>query len=311
MKMIFPIGKDDVLRDKKSALEYISGLNRKNIQISPERLHVVNDGKVLYLEIFDDKIKQAQIRQSFLLKLLKWFSFPTNQLKILDIDTVTSLLNDYLLAIKRINVNVKLEYDEALTITSDKYCEIEDSEIIKRLDDDIIDMIYFTDLSTHFRTKTKFDIKPFPNDKFGVGMNIVNSETGFKAFQINNYLFRYICSNGSYVKDYVDDIKYYHYNLFAPDVYDIINSKVKSLKDRASELELQIKNLDETISRNAVQKVNQNIYHQVGVRLLSDILEDDRMPSKYELFNLITDRAKDYALSKRILLEEIAGKLLN
>jgi hypothetical protein len=40
-------------------------------------------------------------------------------------------------------------------------------------------------------------------------------------------------------------------------------------------------------------------------------LENDRMPTKYGLFNIITHRAKDFALSKRILIEEVAGGMVN
>ena len=307
MKMNFPIGKDDLFNDSASALKHIESMNYTNLKINPEYLHVVNDGKTLCLEIFDGKVKQVQMRQSFMLKLLKWFNFPSHQLDILDIDTVTSILNDYLLAIKRIYVNVKLEYDEALTITSDKYCEVEDAEIIKRLDPTSIDHIYFTDFSTYIRTKTKFDIQPFKGDTFGVGLNIVNSETGFKAFQINNYLLRYVCSNGAYVTDYEDDKKYYHYDLFVPNVYDIIRSRVESLKERVIEIEIKLKNLTGELNKSELHKIILNMHRKIGVKFLIDLLETDRLPTKYELFNIITDRAKDFAISKRILIEEVAG----
>ena len=310
MKMNFTRGKDDAFRDSVSALEHISSLEHTNLKINPECLHVINDGKTLYLEIFNGKVKQFQMRQSFMLKLLKWFSFPSHQLDILDIDTVTSILNDYLLAIKRIYVNVKLEYEEALTITSDKYCEVEDTEVIKRLDPTSIDHIYFTDFSTYIRTKTKFDIQPFKGDTFGVGLNIVNSETGFKAFQINNYLLRYVCSNGAYVTDYEDDKKYYHYDLFVPDIYDIISSKVESLKERALEIETKLKNLTGELKKSELHKIILNIHKKIGIKFLGDVLENDRLPTKYELFNIITDRAKDFTMSKRILIEEIAGNIL-
>jgi hypothetical protein len=307
MKMNFPIGKDDLFNDSASALKHIESMNYTNLKINPECLHVVNDGKTLCLEIFDGKVKQVQMRQSFMLKLLKWFNFPSHQLDILDIDTVTSILNDYLLAIKRIYVNVKLEYEEALTITSDKYCEVEDTEVIKRLDPTSIDHIYFTDFSTYIRTKTKFDIQPFKGDTFGVGLNIVNSETGFKAFQINNYLLRYVCSNGAYVTDYEDDKKYYHYDLFVPNVYDIIRSRVESLKERAIEIEIKLKNLTGELNKSELHKIILNMHRKIGVKFLIDLLETDRLPTKYELFNIITDRAKDFSISKRILIEEVAG----
>lgn len=311
MKMNFVYGKNEIFYSTDSALDYISSARRENIKISPEQLHIYNDGKYMYLEVFNGRVKQYPIREAFMLKLLKWFSFPTHQLKILDIDTITSVLNDYLLSIKRIYVNVKIEYGEALTITSDRYCEIEDTEIIKRLDPGTIDLIYITDFTSSFRTKSSHNMIPYPDDVFGVGLNIVNSETGFKAFQINNYLLRYICSNGAYVKDFEDDIKYYHYDLFAPTVYDIIDNKVRTIRERVNIIKDRLITMDFEIKEEEVKKLNQLIFHKVGVKLITDIIENERPPTKYELFNIITHRAKDFELSKRILIEEIAGKMLN
>jgi len=308
--MKFVSGKNELFKNADFALDNIKSAQRENIKTSPEQLHINNDGKMLYLEVFNGKVKQFPMRESFMLKLLKWFSFPSHQLKILDIDTITSVLNDYLLAIKRFYVNVKIEWGEALTITSDKYCEIEDGQIIKRLDPNSIDMIYLTDFASFFRTKTKFDIAPFPDNVFGVGLNIVNSETGFKAFQINNYLLRYVCSNGAYVKDFEDDIKYYHYDLFAPSVYEMIDYKVNNIQEKVDTLKNNLMSMKTDLKRDEVQKINQVIFNKTGVKLLIDILEKDRMPTKYELFNIITHRAKDFELSKRILIEEIAGSMV-
>lgn len=309
--MIFAPGKNEIFQDAGWALDYIRSAKRENIKINPDQLHINNDGKRLYLEVFNGKVRQFPMRESFMLKLLKWFSFPSHQLKILDIDTITSVMNDYLLAIKRLYINVKIEYGEALTITSDRYCEIEDSQIIKRLDPKTVDMIYLTDFESYFRTKTKLKIVPFPDDIFGVGINIVNSETGFKAFQINNYLLRYVCSNGAYVKDFEDDIKYYHYDLFAPSVYEMIDYKVNNIQEKVEALKNNLSGMNTDLKRDEVQKLNQVIFHKTGAKLLVDILENDRMPTKYELFNIITHRAKDFALSKRILIEEVAGGMVN
>lgn len=309
--MKFVSGKNELFKSADSALDYIKSAQRENIKTSPDQLHINNDGKMLYLEVFNGKVRQFPMRESFMLKLLKWFSFPSHQLKILDIDTITSVLNDYLLAIKRLYVNVKIEWGEALTITSDKYCEIEDGQIIKRLDPNSIDMIYLTDFASFFRTKTKFDIAPFPDDVFGVGLNIVNSETGFKAFQINNYLLRYVCSNGAYVKDFEDDVKYYHYDLFAPGVYEMIDYKVNNIQEKVEALKNNLSGMNTDLKRDEVQKLNQVIFHRTGAKLLVDILENDRMPTKYELFNIITHRAKEFELAKRILIEEIAGGMVN
>lgn len=311
MRIKFPTGKDEYFRGVKPAIEFMKSVKRENIQISPDLLHVNHDGKSLYLEIFDKGVKQYPMREAFLLKLLKWFSFPSHQLKILDIDTITSVLNDYLLAIRRHSVIIKIEEEDALTITSTRFSDVEDSQILRRLEPLDIDIVYFTDFCSRFRTKTKFDITPFPDDVFGVGLNIVNSETGFKAFQINNYLLRYVCSNGAYVKDFEDDVKYYHYDLFAPGVYEMIDYKVNNIQEKVDALRNNLTGMKTDLKRDEVQKLNQVIFNKIGVKLLADLLENDRMPTKYELFNIITHRAKEFQLAQRILIEEIAGEMVS
>lgn len=45
--------------------------------------------------------------------------------------------------------------------------------------------------------------------------------------------------------------------------------------------------------------------------LLLEIIEETiHIPTKYELFNIITHRVKDFELSKRILIEEIAENMV-
>ena len=44
--------------------------------------------------------------------------------------------------------------------------------------------------------------------------------------------------------------------------------------------------------------------------LLVIIEETIHIPKKYELFKIITHRAKDFALSQRILIEELAGPMV-
>ncbi|PKL82440.1 MAG: hypothetical protein CVV24_10105 [Ignavibacteriae bacterium HGW-Ignavibacteriae-3] len=311
MRTVFPRGKDEYFLNKSEAMDFLGALNIENIKIEPDRLHVSNDGKLIYIDFLDKRIRQLPVRESFLYKLLKWYSFPAHQLRLLDIETVTSLLNDYLLAMKNKYVNVKIENGEALTITSERFTEVEDVELLKKINGDSIDSIYFTDYETSIRTKTQFKVIPFPEDEFGVGLNIVNSETGFKAFQINNYLLRYVCSNGSYVKDHEDDIKLSHYDLFRQDAFSLLEHKMRSVNDKADQISSKIKAADHVISVEKIKEVNKEIQRKLGIELLKGLILSDRQMTMYELFNIITDRAKDFPMYQRILLERIGGQLLN
>lgn len=311
MKMNFEWQSELIFRNKGDALEHLNSLKTIDYEIEPDKLHVINDGRSFYLELFDGGVRQFPIKESFLLKLLRWYSFPSHQLKILDIDTVTSLLNDYLLAIKNRYVHLKCVDGEALTITSARFTEVKDIDLLNKLESDTIDMIYFTDFETNIRTKANYKIIPFPDDSFEVGLNITNSETGFKTFQISNYLLRYVCSNGAYVRDVEDEIKYSHYDLFLPDVFSVLEHKVKTVNEKTMEIEAKIKKLDHPISINQVTAVNRDIQRRLGIKLLNDVIESDRMISKYELFNLITHRAKEYSFLVKVELERIAGQLLN
>lgn len=123
-------------------------------------------------------------------------------------------------------------------------------------------------------------------------------------------MLRYICTNGAYVKDYEDNVKYYHYDLFAPTVYDMIDKKIETINQRVEMLKQRIVGMNTDLKRNEVQKLNHLIYSRTGIKLLIDILENDRMPTNYELFNIITFRAKEFDISKRIILEEIARDMV-
>jgi hypothetical protein len=82
---------------------------------------------------------------------------------------------------------------------------------------------------------------------------------------------------------------------------------VESLKERAIEIEIKLKNLTGELNKSELHKIILNMHRKIGVKFLIDLLETDRLPTKYELFNIITDRAKDFSISKRILIEEVAG----
>jgi len=47
--------------------------------------------------------------------------------------------------------------------------------------------------------------EPVKGDICGIGLNITNSETGFRALKISHFILRYVCSNGAVARISKDD----------------------------------------------------------------------------------------------------------
>lgn len=311
MRVLFPEGKLGQFTEAEEAIDYLESFNSYNRQVEPEKIFVRNDNKSLYLVIFDGSTHEYKIRKAFLEKLLKWYSFPIRQLEYFDIDTITAMCNDYIINIKAKYVNIKIEDGEALTITSDKFSDVNDLDLIYHLKKQGIERIFIDDYNTSIRIEEKNRIMPFKGDEFGMSMLISNSETGFSAVRIRDFILRYYCTNGAYLSESNSDQKFYHYNLFVNDVYTRINEMLKDVKIRGKRIEKRIKRMEEPISKENIINVNKEIIRNTAIKLLNDIVDTDRKLTKYELFNLITDRAKDFSFSLRTRIETIAGELIN
>lgn len=310
MTINFPKGKNLILDNPQDAIDFLHSLNSVQIEIEPERLRINNYNNVLFLQIYSDHIYEVPIRESFFQKLLRWYGFPLRQLKFLDIETITSICNDYLLNIKSKKVIVKLENNEALTITSEKFSEVNDIELIEKTISAGIEKIIIDDFSTNIMIEEKCQIKPFPNDVFGYGLAIKNSETGFSSVAFNDFLFRYICSNGAYIKENGFESKFYHYNLFVPDVYARLNESLSTINIRAKQIEMKLKMMEEPIKKFEMFSINKAIFKHTAFKLLDDLIDSDRTLTKYELMNIITERAKTFPFNLRSKIETIAGSLL-
>ncbi|KAF0147643.1 MAG: hypothetical protein FD143_3022 [Ignavibacteria bacterium] len=310
MRVLFPEGKNACFSGAVEAIDYLHSFNTKTILIEPEKIFVRNEDKALYLVIFDGSTYEYLIRRSFLEKLFKWYSFPIRQLEYFDIDTITAMCNDYIINIKAKYVNIKIEDGDALTITSEKFSDVNDIELIQNLDTQGIERIFIDDYTTSIRIEEKFRMKPFRGDEFGMGMLISNSETGFSAVKIKDYLLRYVCSNGAYIHETNSTAKFYHYNLFVQSVFDKVNAMLEDIEVRGGKIEARIRKMEEPISSESILQINKNITRATAIKLLNDVIDTDRTLSRYELFNLITERAKAFDQTRRMIIEGIAGNLV-
>jgi hypothetical protein len=296
----------------QEVVEFLESRQIEKIETSPSELKIMGEGDSLRLRIMNGTVKEYPIRRAFLYKLLRWHKFPISLVYNLSVETISSICNDLLINIRGDSVFVKIENGQALTILSKNYNEITDLEILKSLSNIGINKISRNDFFMSVNTEEKYKIKPFPGDYFGVGINILNSETGFRALTVKQFLFRYYCSNGAYTSISDDnDIKRYHYgneNLqkFLLDKFTKVKENIDSILEKLSKLNSY------PVDEDRLKNIEKGISIVLGSDKAKNFLKDFN-PNKtvFDLFNYITERAKGFDLSKRYFLENFAGEMLN
>lgn len=292
-------------------IDYLESLERSKLQVNPSNLKVYLDGKTMMLSVMNKNIKDYPIRKSFFYKLLKWYSFPMNQLYRLSNETVISICNDYLMNINREYVNVTLEKGEALTITSPDYNEITDLEVIKKCTDLGVRTVSRNDFMLRITTEEKFKFEAVPGDDCGIGINVINSETGFRTLSIAHFVMRYVCSNGAIVRIVNDANERVHYGHEEYKLQEFLDDQVGLALLSQKQVADSIKDLSKEPATDFINNVNKRIESYLGKNdsknFFDEINEDSTL---YDLFNVVTNKAKNYDLGKRVLLENLAGDLI-
>lgn len=309
--MILLEGPEFINADPKVVAQYLSTTSRESISVNPSNLKVNNNGKFLILQILNGMVKEYPIRKSFLYKLLRWYSFPISQLYRMSIDTVTSLCNDYLLSIKSEIVKVKIENNHALTIVGPKYNEISDLEVIDKCAVLGIKEISRNDFFMRIYTQEKFNTEPIPEDPCGFSLNIFNSETGFRALSVAHYILRYICSNGAVVQIDKGNESKVHFGQKEGELQEFLDAQIlKAFESRMKLITFLMKSSRERADPY-IKEVSLKIDRLLGRNSSRLFMEDLKENStKYDLFNIITFKAKAFDISKRLYLERIAGDLI-
>ncbi len=291
-------------------IDYLKSRELLKKEVNPSSLRIENEGKLLILQLMNGRMKEYPIRKAFLYKLLRWYKFPINQLFKLSLDTISSICNDYLMNIKRNKVILKIENQEALSILSPDYNEITDIEVINEVTKLGVRNISRNDFFLSIKTEDKIKIQPVKGDDFGIGINITNSETGFRSLKVSHFLLRYICSNGAYSKISAEEDNFKHH-------YGKVNLK-KFLNTHIKKAEESRKQLIEKLieSNNIILNTSKEFYIKklepiLGKKEATSLFSDfSQYQTLYELFNSITLKAKNYDLSKRYFLEGFAGDML-
>ncbi len=292
-------------------INYLQDLGREKLRLSPANLKIKSDGKFLMLSVMDKGVGDYPIRKSFLYKLLKWYSFPMNQLYRLSNETLISICNDYLININREFVNVTIEKGEALTITSPEYNEITDLEVIKKCADLGVRTVSRNDFMMRITTEEKFKFEAVKGDNCGIGLNVINSETGFRTLSIAHFVMRYVCSNGAIVRIDNEANERVHYGYKENELQEFLDEQVELALLKQKEVADSIKDLSKKPASDFITSVNRKVESYLGKYESKNFFSELRKEATlYDLFNVVTDKAKKYDLAKRVLLENLAGDLI-
>ena len=300
-------GREFINAEPGEVKEHLETAAHCRLDANPSDLKLTVEGSVLVLQVMNGSLKEFPVRRSFLHKLLKWYNFPLAQLYRLSHETVASVCNDYLMNIQREYVTIKIEEGDALTLLSPDYNELSDLSVIGTCEAYGIDRISRNDFFMSITTEEKMKTQPVPGDECGIGMNIVNSETGFRALGVSHYILRYICTNGAYVKIAEDDKRIHYGN---EDLKQFINQKISKAAEQREEIAEKLKQLNQgtvDLPPALIKKIDRALGKGASRGL---IINDNEETTRYELFNRITSAAKNFDLSKRYYLESAAGEMM-
>ena len=290
---------------------YLKYRSLKKHVLPPDRLHVVNDGRELFLRVSAGKTEEYPIRGSFLFKLLKWYSFPSRQVGIVSIDTLTSILNDYLLAIPGGEVNVTIEDGEALALTSKRYNELSDLEVLEKAAAIGVESVSRNDFFMRVYSRTEFEVAPRPGDVCGLGYNLFNSETGFSKLAVCLFIRRYVCSNGAVVRYDSGEAARVHYGHPDMELGRFLDVQLREAESQREEAAALIMRSTQLSAMPEIEWTSRRLRPIVGKKRTEELiggLENDS--TVYDLANAVTSLAQTLDIRRRLQAEAIGGDLL-
>lgn len=278
--------------------------------VAPERLRLADAGKTLVLEITNGSIHQYPVRRTMLLKLLKWFGFPLRLLDRLGVETVLGVANDFLLGIRSGDVTVMVEDGEALGITSGRYTRLEDLAILHRFSSPGVEKASRTDFFTRMYIPRTSAAAIRPGDDFEFGLNIVNSETGFRALGVYRYVFRLVCTNGAVVRIAVADDRIVHYGLPAERLEEWLAARVMNERGEPHDVVRRLRSAGDRawdkVPAGLSRRLTAILGRTGGGRVVREL---SGAGSGYDAFNRLTEEAKEHDPGTRFDLELAAGEL--
>ncbi|PIP76778.1 MAG: hypothetical protein COW85_12380 [Ignavibacteria bacterium CG22_combo_CG10-13_8_21_14_all_37_15] len=300
---------------ESSPIEVIDYLKSQDVKVytaSPSDMEFKSNLGQLFLQVYDEGLSfEYPMRESCLKKTLKWFSFPTEKYDFLQDGTLLAICNDTLKAINARNLNFKVINSEVVTINSPYYTTFTNLDVIKSVLSLGISKISLNDYIMRIYTEEKYKAEPVVGDTCGFGINIINSETGFSALSVEHFILRYTCVNGATAHIQGVNERKNHYNLPAGELKNFLFERIDKVESSRKNVIFALKKS----SDEPAEKYGDNFFYKVdaitGKQQSKDFFKGfDWKKSKYDLFNLITDKAKAYDVTKRYRLERLAGELI-
>ncbi len=299
------------MADPAEVVDFLRSRKIRKYTIPADRLHITTDGTGFFLQVMNGGVKEYPVRRAFVQKLFKWFSMPPAQLKRLGMDTLASVLNDFLISIRSGEVTVKIENGEALSITSSKFSEIQDLDILRLVRHLHVERISRDDFLTRIYTRMTSRAEPVPGDLCGLAYNILNSETGFQALSIQHFLLRYVCSNGATVSSASRKERRVHYGYSKAALEEFLEAEIAAREEESAEI---IKKLNQSVHRPATDslyEVTERLGTVAGKKPARELLSDmGDNPSMFQLANLVSAYARTLDIRRRLRLEQLAGELI-
>ncbi len=294
--------------------EVIEALNSRTIrklECRPECLRVEQENGELIVYHVNGTVAQFPMRRSFFYKLLRWYNFPVRQIGNMSSETVVSLLNDFILNMKSERVTLTIEDGEALTITGSSYAELPDLTVIEQCLPLHIYKISRDDFFIRIYSEVRHRFEPVPGDVCGFGMNVINSETGFRALTIEHYLHRFICSNGAVAQVPGKKRKYYHLQSESEDLASALCSAVAEQREERRLLAARWISGIRCPSEAMLAWLKRELIRRIGSKPAAHFLKGvSTEMSTLDLFNSLTTYAKEFNLQERYNIEAIAGDML-
>lgn len=277
--------------------------------VAPADLRVRHDDKMLWLQIMNGDVREYPLRQCFILKLLRWYAFPTERMFRFSIETIASVLNDHLMTIKSGDVIVTVENGDALTITSRGYSRMSDLDVLEQCAKLNIRSVSRTDYMLRIYSQVEREVQPVPGDVCGFGWNVFNSETGFRKLSVTHFLLRYICSNGAVVREESGTGRA-HYGMKSEALAEFLRAQLgRMTAGRENIISRLTKSASDRIAPDD-DGLRKDLARLLGPRgkEIAESLENS--PTRYEIFNMITEEARSLQSGRRLQLEEFAGEFL-
>jgi hypothetical protein len=214
--------------------------------------------------------------------------------------------------LKSEKVNIKIENGDAITITSSNYTDLSDLDVIEMCKNCEIQKISRNDYFLRIYSKILHTFTPFDNEKFGIGYNIFNSETGFRALTIYPYLYRFE-SDSTGIKQAKGNSgsRVFHFGVKQVQMKKFIENKMSKNGKDFQEIEDSIVKLisrkPKEFSKKLIPSLDRMMFRTERETKFRKLPENS---TAYDLYNIITCYAKKFDIGKQLYLEQTAGRML-